>query len=257
MSRKRKKRKHEDGHIDESWLLPYSDLLTLLLALFIVLYSVSSADAGKMQKISDIFNEIFSGTNGIMDESAPHPNDSVAQAAEKIILEDQLEKQQEEDRQKPLRAIQQQMNSYIVANKLETNLETILTDEGLLVRIKSEILFDTGKAELKDEQLLIAQNIAANIISTPPVEVVVSGHTDNVPISNAKYSNNWDLSLARAVNFMSVILQNPQLDKSLFSVKGYGEYKPIASNDTPEGRAENRRVEIFMSPVKEAPTTEQ
>jgi chemotaxis protein MotB len=257
MSRRRKKRKHEDGHIDESWLLPYSDLLTLLLALFIVLFASSSSDSSKTQQMSDVFNEIFTNKNGIMDESSPYAGDTVAEAAEKIIKEDQLEKQAQEDLQKPLREIQQQMKAYIAENKLEKSLETNLTDDGLIIRIKSEVLFASGKAELKDEQLLIAQSIAKNIVSPTPVEVIVSGHTDNVPINNAQFSSNLQLSLGRATNFMQALSQNEQLKQNIFSVKGYGEQRPIASNDTEEGRAANRRVEIFISPMKGAATNEQ
>ncbi|GGE70945.1 flagellar motor protein MotB [Priestia taiwanensis] len=252
MSKRRKKRKHEEGHIDESWLLPYSDLLTLLLALFIVLYAVSSSDSEKMKKMSDVFNQIFLGNTGIMDESSPYSDTSVAQAAEKIILEEQLKKKDAEDPQKPLKEIQQQMNAYISANQLENNLETNLTEEGLLIRIKSEILFDSGKADLKQEQLLIAQDIAATLVSTAPLDIVVSGHADNVPISNSKYRSNWDLSFDRARSFLTVMSQNTQLNQNRFSLKSHGDTVPIASNDTEEGRATNRRVEVFISPAKQA-----
>ena len=86
----------------------------------------------------------------------------------------------------------------------------------------------------------------------PPRHIIISGHTDNVPIHNAQFASNWELSVMRAVNFMKVLLENPNLDPRWFSAKGYGEFKPVAPNNTPEGRMKNRRVEILILPKTEA-----
>ena len=83
----------------------------------------------------------------------------------------------------------------------------------------------------------------------PPRNIVVTGHSDNVPIKTNEFDSNWDLSVMRAVNFMKVVIaSNPKLDSKYFSVKGYGEFNPIASNDTEEGRSKNRRVEVLVQP---------
>jgi chemotaxis protein MotB len=87
------------------------------------------------------------------------------------------------------------------------------------------------------------------LVSASPREITVSGHTDNVPISNAQFASNWELSTQRAVNFMQVLLQNKELQPEKFSAVGYGEYRSIAPNDTPEGKAKNRRVEVFILPL--------
>ncbi|MDI3412396.1 OmpA family protein [Bacillus sonorensis] len=87
------------------------------------------------------------------------------------------------------------------------------------------------------------------LVLNPPRNIVISGHTDNVPIRNSQFKSNWHLSVMRAVNFMGLLIENPKLDAKVFSAKGYGEYKPIASNKTEEGRRKNRRVEILILPM--------
>jgi len=247
--RRRKGRHKEEGHeeeISESWLLPYSDLMTLLLALFIVLSAISSVDAQKFQAISKVFNDIFTGGTGTMEYENSIPED-------KINLEE--EKPEEngltKNEQIRLQEIQKKIRLYISDKGLTNQLNTSLTSEGLLVTIRDSVLFDSGSADVRDEDRKIANEISDLLISNPPHNVIISGHTDNVPQKGAKYSSNWELSVMRAINFMKILLENPNLDPSMFSAKGYGEYQPIASNDTPEGRAKNRRVEILILPNNE------
>lgn len=240
MAKKRKK-KHDGGHIDESWLLPYSDLMTLLLALFIVLFATSSVDVQKLKQFSEAFSQIFDGGTSFMDSnSTPMP-----------VVPDQNEDEDAaylEDQQ-ALGEIQDRVDNYIAVNELEKQFETQLTDEGLLITIRDSILFDSGSADVKDEYLPIAQDIGELLSFDPPRHIIVRGHTDNVPMNTAEFRSNWELSVMRSVNFLKIILQNQELDPLLFSAKGYGEYQPIASNDTPEGRAKNRRVEVLIQPL--------
>ncbi|MFD1204457.1 MULTISPECIES: flagellar motor protein MotB [Sporosarcina] len=243
MSRKRK-RKKDDGHIDESWLLPYSDLLTLLLALFIVLFASSSLDEAKFSQISSVFNQIFDGGKGVMDDAAPTsvpvPKDSSGEENENSsYLEDQ----------KSLEGIQEKLDDYIAVHELENQFETQLTDEGLLVTIRDSILFETGKATISPQYENMAKDIANLLIFEKPRQIVITGHTDNVPIHNAEFEDNWELSAKRALNFLKIIISSNGLDPKLFSVKGYGDTEPIASNDTSEGRSKNRRVEVLIQPL--------
>jgi chemotaxis protein MotB len=94
----------------------------------------------------------------------------------------------------------------------------------------------------------MASEIAELLIMDPPRNIIISGHTDNVPIRNSNFESNWELSVMRAVNFMKIILKNDQLDPKWFSAKGFGEFQPVAGNNTKEGRAKNRRVEILILP---------
>ena len=241
---KRRKRKKDDGHIDESWLLPYSDLLTLLFALFVVLFASSSVDEVKLQQMSSVFSEIFDGGQGVMDNAAPTtvpiPKDSVGPNDENTsYIEDQ----------KSLSEIQDRVDEYIAVNELENQFETKMTDEGLMVTIRDSILFSPGKADIKPEYIGIADDITELLVFDPPRHIVVTGHTDNVPIGNAQYQSNWELSVMRAVNFLKSIVRNEEINPLLFSAKGYGEFQPIESNETPEGRSKNRRVEVLIQPL--------
>jgi chemotaxis protein MotB len=249
MARK-KKQKHEEEHVDESWLLPYADLLTLLLALFIVLFAMSSVDAQKFQMLARAFNSTFTGGTGVLEHPSPIPDGEM----EKLDQEKEKnpEKEQQETlEQEKLKEIQKKVNAYIAANSLETQLKTTLTDEGLLITILNDIFFDSGNSSIrkKDEQL--AKEISKLLIMNPPRNIIVSGHTDNVPIQNAEYESNWHLSVMRALNFMKLLLENEQLDPRAFSAKGFGEYNPVADNKTKEGQQKNRRVEILILPIEQ------
>lgn len=147
-----------------------------------------------------------------------------------------------------MKALQEKVNSYIQQKKMTTKLQTSLTDEGLLISIRDNVLFNSGSAEIRAEDIKTASEIADLLIMDPPRNIIISGHTDNVPIRNSRYESNWELSVMRAVNFMKIILDNDKLDPRWFSAKGFGEFQPLASNNDPNGRAKNRRVEILILP---------
>ncbi|MCM3618795.1 flagellar motor protein MotB [Sutcliffiella horikoshii] len=252
MSRRRKKEDHEE-HIDESWLIPYADLLTLLLALFIVLYSMSSIDAKKFQALSEVFNEVFTKGTGMMEYPNPVNQDNA------VTFEEEEEDQNNEPDQEydqvadmqELKSLQEKIDSYITNNDLDDMLETTLSEEGLLLLIRDNVLFSSGSDRVRQEDLVIANEISQLLEINPPRNIIISGHTDNVPIGNANFESNWELSVMRAVNFMKILLGNESLDPKWFSAKGFGEHNPIAPNDTEQGKAQNRRVEILILPRKQ------
>lgn len=230
--------------MDESWLLPYADLLTLLLALFIVLFASSSLDEAKFSQLSSVFNQIFDGGTGVMDSSAPTPvsipKDSIGEKNENSsYLEDQ----------QSLEEIQDKLDEYIAVQELENQFQTKLTEEGLLITIRDSILFESGKATIKPQYATLSKDIANLLVFDKPRQIVITGHTDDIPINSAEFPSNWELSMMRAINFLKTIVNNDKLDPQLFSVKGYGENKPVASNDTVEGRSKNRRVEVLIQPL--------
>ncbi|MBM7649516.1 chemotaxis protein MotB [Bacillus ectoiniformans] len=242
MAKRKKHKEHE--HIDESWLIPYADLLTLLLALFIVLFASSSVDAKKFQMLSESFNQAFDGGTGVMEYPNPVPENTVSPDDEKQKKVGGLGKQD----QKELSEMQKNITQYIEENNLQDKVETVLSGEGLLLRIRDNVLFNSGESEIRPEDQKAAREISQLLVMDLPRNIVISGHTDNVPIKTAEFESNWELSAMRAVNFMKIILENKNLDPRLFSAKGYGEYQPIGANDQVEGRAKNRRVEILVLP---------
>lgn len=194
--------------------------------------------------MSAVFNEIFDGGEGVLDSAAPTPvpipKDSNGEGEENTsYIEDQ----------KSLGEIQARVDEYIAVHELENQFETTMSDEGLLVTIRDSILFNPGKANIKAEYLPLAEELTALLVFDPPRHIVVTGHTDNVPMNNREYGSNWELSVMRAVNFLKLMMKNEEINPLLFSAKGYGEFQPIETNDTPEGRNKNRRVEILIQPL--------
>ncbi|OZB89999.1 flagellar motor protein MotB [Paenibacillus sp. XY044] len=253
MAKKTRHEPHEE-HADESWLLPYADLLTLLLALFIVLYSMSATDAKKFEEMSQAFNNALSTGNGVLNFRSNLPMDKnmdqgKKDSQESIVTDNndkkqksQLAKQEQEDLEK----LKNQLDQYIKTNGLTNQLDTKLNQSQLTITISDNALFASGSAQVKPESRQLALAISNMLQQFPTYDVVVSGHTDNMPISNSEYASNWDLSSNRALNFLKILLTNKQLDPAKFTSTAFGEFRPVASNDTEAGRAKNRRVEVSI-----------
>ena len=246
----RKKKRHSEHHVDESWLIPYADMLTLLLALFIVLFAMSEVDAKKYEKLSEVFQSEFMTSKGII----INYNERATGAAQKDstelaqFLSGGQKKEQTIGAMQQLQEIQQKIDAYIQENGLADVLKTVMTEEGLLISIFNDVSFDSGRAEVSGKGKQIAEEMSHFLVTNPPLEIMVSGHTDNQPIIRSEYASNWELSVIRAVNFLRILLHNEQLDPERFSVKGFGEHRPVAPNDTKENRAKNRRVEVLILP---------
>lgn len=239
MARKKRPKLPEE-HASEAWLIPYADILTLLLALFIVLFAVSQTDQKKVSEMAQAFSAAFNtGGPSMFDKAGPNVSQNATLPVESANQSYLQENQQ-------LQEVQQKMEDYIKGNNLQEELSTVLTEEGLLIRIKEKALFASGSAELLPQSQEISKPIAM-LLASVSQKVVVSGHTDNVPISNSEFASNWDLSTRRALNFMKFMLQSNDLDPARFNTAGYGEFHPAATNDTEAGRAQNRRVEILIS----------
>jgi chemotaxis protein MotB len=144
-----------------------------------------------------------------------------------------------------LEELKQTVDSYIGENDLGKDLQTSLQNNYLVITIPDRALFDSGSAQIKSEFISTITSIGSMMEQYPQYEVVVSGHTDNVPINTREFPSNWDLSSERALNIMKLVLQNPNLDPQRFSA-GYGEYRPVSANDTAAGRTKNRRVEVTI-----------
>ncbi|WP_170008373.1 flagellar motor protein MotB [Bacillus fonticola] len=250
---RRKRKKNEEDHIDETWLIPYADLLTLLLALFIVLFAASNVDIQKFRQIAESLNSAFTGGTGVLEYDSTLPENIP------VVTEEEEEEEEEEEKEEKskeetdherneLIQVKEKIDTYIKNNELDLQLITALTDEGLLLTILNDALFESGSDVVQSSDVALAREISELLVMNPPRNIIVSGHTDNVPIRNSQFDSNWHLSVMRAVNFMKILLENDDLDPRSFSAKGFGEFEPIASNATAEGRMKNRRVEILILP---------
>lgn len=253
MSKKVRHEEHEE-HADESWLLPYSDLMTLLVALFLVMYAMSATDAKKFEEMSQAFSSALNGGTGVLNEKSATPtksqldqgkNDKLDSVVSQNTGEAEIAKLRKQE-QADLEKLKKQFDQYIKNNGLTDLLSTKLNQSQLMITISDNALFASGQAIVKDESRQLAKSISTMLQQFPDYDVLVQGHTDNVPIANTSYSSNWDLSVDRALHFMKILLLNPNLNPRKFSPIGYGEYHPIADNSTAAGRSKNRRVEVSI-----------
>ncbi|ABO48902.1 OmpA/MotB domain protein [Desulforamulus reducens MI-1] len=229
-----KHREQHEEHIDESWLIPYADLLTLLLALFIVLFASSTIDNQKFNAMKESLNAALNSGAGIMESKS---------------LSDQLIDKTEvkTDTVVELQELKKQLDQYIKENNMTTEVETNIINNHLTLTIRDRALFDSGSAVVKPQSRKIIKAMGSILQQYPKFEVLVAGHTDNQPIYNNTFESNWDLSSKRALNCMKIMLTNKNLDPRRLVAIGYGEYRPIAENTTTEGRAKNRRVEVIIN----------
>jgi chemotaxis protein MotB len=253
-----KKKKHDDHeeHVDESWLIPYADLLTLLLALFIILFASSKMDSKKYDSLMKSLNSAFAGGTGAFQTSNMVPinqdanftkkqddHSSTSQADNKGTSQLNKDMQKEEAE---LEDLKQHVDKFIKDNNLSGQLETKLDNEKLMITISDRALFDSGSAVVKADSQTLAVSMSEMLSQYAAYHVEVAGHTDNVPIHRPEFETNWDLSAKRALNFMKIVLNNPKINPAMYSSIGYGEYRPVGPNDTTEGRAKNRRVEVSI-----------
>lgn len=241
MARKKKSAPHEE-EASEAWLLPYSDLMTLLLALFICLFAISQTDETKLTQMAQAFSSAFNmGGPSFFQGAGPSMN------ASRDMMSDEdggMEAYLAENSQ--MEAVKRQLDTYLEQNGLDEEISTAMTEDGLMIRIKENALFPSGSAELTSGVQRIGPVIAA-LVAPIPQRILVTGHTDNIPIHSAQYPSNWELSSSRAINFMKyIIAQDPRMNPARFSAMGRSEYRPIADNSTEAGRAQNRRVEVLI-----------
>lgn len=245
MSRRKKHHaEHHEEHTDESWLVPYADILTLLLALFIVLFASADANSAKFTQMAQSLSAAFSGSPSVFDNNtsiSPEMDASKPDQSQTEMAKNQAHLRETVE----LVKVKQDLDSYIQKNNLVGQLTTALTDDGLMIRIKDSALFPSGSASLREESQRFGTEIA-KMLGPLSQQVVVSGHTDNVPINTYEFPTNWELSSKRAVNFMRFLLSEGKLKPERFSAVGYGEHRPLASNSIDEGQSKNRRVEVLI-----------
>ena len=234
----RKKKEHHEEHVDEAWLLPYSDMLTLLLALFIVMFAMGQTDAGKFKQMSQQFNIIFAGGSGVMQQDG-----------NSVIPMEVSPGQAEYDK---MTEVKKMLEEEITKEGYSDKVKVELNSEGLEISIQDAVLFNTAEAEVKNNLSPLLVQIS-NLLQGLDNQVKVVGHTDNIPIKNDKFRSNWELSSMRAINVMNFIVSSGKISPDKVSIQAYGEYMPKFENTTDAGRAKNRRVEIIV--VRKYPQT--
>lgn len=233
---KKKKHVHHEEEGGEAWLLPYSDLMTLLLAVFIVLFAVSQIDAEKAQQMSDQFSgqmmtESYTTSKMSEQEKAQEETSGTPESGES-----ELEK---------MEALKADLDSKIKSEHLDSSVSTGIDKRGLVISLSNAIFFEPGSAEIKKENEETLLEIA-DMVKVMDNYIRIEGHTDNVPMNSSLYPSNWDLSAARASNVVRLFIQNAGVSPEKLIAVGYGEYRPVSDNGTEEGRAKNRRIDIIV-----------
>lgn len=223
----RRKKKGDDINTN-GWMDTYADTITLLLTFFILLYSISAVDSEKLKELAEALQNSLTGKQSVKE----------LENLDDIKVDIEKDSNKYEDLAKKL-------NEIIEKNSLTEVIKIREEDRGIVLQVDESILFDPGKAEIKEGSIDILNTIS-KIIEETDNDIVAEGHTDNVPINTSKYKSNWELSTARAMNIVKYFIENKNISPTRLSVKGYGEYNPIAPNDTPENRTKNRRVDILV-----------
>jgi chemotaxis protein MotB len=230
---------HEE-HIDESWLIPYADLLTLLLALFIVLYAASTVDKVKYQSIMEAFQSELTGTKIESQQAGLSPTQPLPEPNQGLLEEEAEEEGNDEE----LDGLKHQLERFIAENYLQDMVSLKVTEKGIEVSLKDLILFESGKAELKGVSFQTLNGIVG-LINTVPNMISIEGHTDDVPTDNTIYASNWELSSARALSVLNYF-ETQKVEANRMQFSGFGEYQPLFPNDSADHRQANRRVTIVI-----------
>lgn len=233
-----KRKKAPEGEINtEGWLATYADTITLVLTFFVLLYSYSSIDSIKFKQVVSSLQSVLTG----QDSKSILPYSFSGEVP--IVGPPQDMGPQQGGQQEDL---YKKVKSFVDSNNLKDSVQIKKDARGIIMVLKDSILFDIGKADIKTNSKPILDKISA-LLNSLPNEVIIEGHTDNVPISNYQFPSNWELSTQRAVNVLKYFVQNKGMKPERFQAAGYGEYRPIAPNDTYANRAQNRRVNILVS----------
>lgn len=254
------KKKQEKKENSERWLLTYSDLITLLMIFFVVLYSMSNVSQVKYEALSKSLENALGSSGKSANGSIIPKGAGILDGGTGLISDDTSENGSTDlengggdyevntsDGISKDEFIKLRTNLYnaIKDSDLKDKLHITVEDKGMVISLPNDILFDSGAADVKTEMRPLLDQIAhlLNSIESP---IQVEGHTDNVPVKNGIYESNWQLSAERAANVVLYLIDNYKIKPERLVAIGYGEYRPVASNETKEGRAKNRRISITV-----------
>jgi chemotaxis protein MotB len=221
----------------ERWLVSYADLMTLLFAFFVVMFAVSRVDAGK---VSEFRASVQSATSmGVLDHTGKSPIFDGADA------ESARENAAEDSRIAQRNAVRARLHHGLVAAIDAGRVAVVDGEEGVILRLREAAFFESASSTLRDGVISDLEAVGATLHGLPNA-LRIEGHTDAQPIRSPHFRSNWELSAARAAEVLALFVARANLPESQLSVAGYGSQRPLESNDTEEGRASNRRVDIVV-----------
>ena len=254
---------------EERWLLTYADMITLLMALFMVLFSIANVNKAKLEALSKSLNEAFAGkilqggksinqTGAQTPAEKPAPTPPIPAITPLVTAAESSRQQAAAQReQDDFTHIKREVDEYAREHGLTSKVETTITQRGLVIRLLTDkVLFDSGQATLKPQSAPILEKVSKLLSVAEEHDVQVEGHTDNVPIRGSVYPTNWELSTARASGVVRFLIAHGAA-KMRMAASGYAALHPISQNTTSAGRSRNRRVEIVLLRSMAGADTEQ
>lgn len=241
MARKKKQKEQPPGA--PAYMLTWGDLCTLLMTFFVLIVSMSSVSPAKFEIAASSFQNALSGVL----ESLP----SV------LITKDVMVPRMGGNEQNKRMAVdaKRRIERTVKSQNLEDAVKVHVTETGIAIKVADPVGFDVGQSAIRPEFTQLLYQIAETIKQVPETQIRVEGHTDNSPINTREFPSNWELSSSRALNIVKFLAYKCNIDPTRLSGVGYGEYRPIAPNTTPENRQKNRRIEIYVEYVQKKETT--
>jgi len=249
-------RVHRSRVTHDRWLVSYADFITLLFAFFVVLYAFAKADQKKQSQVSVAIDSAFQSLSVLPADIGRVANWSRVRSGNTqsakalvspsgVVMKEQIlsPAQVASDLEQIRRELQNVLADPIARHTVSVQMQR----DGLVISLREAGFFNSGSASPRLETLPTLRKIGDSLSRTP-YDVRIEGHTDNVPIHNLEFDSNWELSSARATHIARLFLEMHSVAPQRLSAAGYAEFHPLASNETAEGRAENRRVDLIVMP---------
>jgi chemotaxis protein MotB len=259
----RRQKKHEEHENHERWLVSYADFITLLFAFFVVMYAISSINEGKYRVMSDSIVDAFKNTptsEKVIYVPAPTPH--TAESGKIQIKPIPTKPQSAADAGEIEKAHEREQMKSVAGNLLNV-MDTLVkggqvkvteSNRGISIEINASLLFSPAQADLNKDTVDVLKAVA-QVLASDTHQVQIEGHTDNLPIASAVFPSNWELSSARASSVTRLFVENGVAPGRIVVI-GYADNRPVDSNDTPEGRARNRRVTVMILAESEGEKTD-
>jgi chemotaxis protein MotB len=254
-----RKKKHPEHANHERWLVSYADFITLLFAFFVVMFAVSQVDSKKVGRFTQSFNDALEWQ--VMQQAGSGSSSGGGATQEQEIIPLQGKKQPalkgkggSSDFDEEKESIKRGLLARLGAAPILAGLKVLEVRGELVLRLPEKLIFDRGEALVRPEGRTALEAIADELASRP-VRIRIEGHTDSMPIHNMRFPSNWELSMARAMAVVAFLLDNGKIDPPRLAAAGYGEHHPVETNDTPEGRTQNRRVDLIVVADLDRPST--
>ena len=249
-----RKKHHEEGHVNhERWLVSYADMITLLMVLFVVLFAMGQTDKQKMEALRNSLQRAFSvevlrgaeptSLKGSSGAAIIPPVVPLAVTQEIMAVTGQTTP--DPRMVQALHDVREALAQVPVPSDTSGSVDVGASREGIVISLAGNLLFDSGKSDLKPRGMTLMDTLAERL-RTMPNEIRVEGHTDTIAIATPLYPSNWELSSARATTVARYLAEHGEIEPNRLGAAGFGEFHPVAPNDSREGRARNRRVDLVV-----------